>query len=115
MEHERRRAPRYPFVAAAEVVEEISNIRLNARVSELSISGCYVDTVNPLPTGTAVTVKVFTETEFIEARALVVYSHENLGMGLTFKDLHKPYYMETLRKWLLGAMRAKNAEEQRTE
>lgn len=110
MEQERRQTPRYPFHAEAEIIEEQSKAKLTAMVSELSVNGCYLDTVNPLPQGTAVLVKIFTESEFVEAQAVVVYSHPNMGMGLTFRQLAKTYYLETLRKWLLAAMAAKNAD-----
>lgn len=111
MDHERRQSPRYPFHAEAEVTEEESKAKLTAKVSELSVNGCYVDMVNPLPQGTAVMVKIFTETEFVEARAVVVYSHPNMGMGIAFRQLGKTYYLETLRKWFLSAIAAKKEME----
>jgi PilZ domain-containing protein len=49
MEQERRRSPRFPFIAAAEVHEESNGWQLSARVSDISATGCYVDTINPLP------------------------------------------------------------------
>src|SRR5438477_30287 len=56
MEQERRRMPRVPFVASAELLEVDNGTRMNAQVSELSLHGCYVDTLNPLPKGTSVYV-----------------------------------------------------------
>jgi hypothetical protein len=61
MEDERRRLPRYPFIASAELLEENSGSRMNTRISDLSLSGCSVDTINPLPDGTLVHLKIFTE------------------------------------------------------
>jgi hypothetical protein len=52
---------------------------MSARISDLSVSGCYVDTINPLPDGTLVQVKIITETQIFEAPACVVYSHTHLG------------------------------------
>src|SRR5579859_8165375 len=69
MEPEQRREPRYPFIACAEVLEEGSGARMNTRISDLSLGGCYVDTINPLPDGTSVQVKIFTETHSFEAPA----------------------------------------------
>jgi hypothetical protein len=102
---ERRKSPRYPFVANAEVREANSDAKLNARVSEISLNGCYVDMVNPLPVGTAVVVKIFAGGEFFESAANVVYSHPNLGLGLMFRDV-SVHFVPTLRKWLLEAMNA---------
>ena len=102
-EVDRRRTPRYPFVATAEIVERISGTPMRARVSDLSLYGCYLDMSNPLPSGTHVFVKIFTDTDFFEADARVLYSQANLGMGLAFRDV-KPSFLLTLQKWLLQAM-----------
>ena len=49
MEHERRRAPRYPLIASVEVIEPQTNTHLRARTSDLSLVGCYLDmTYTPL-------------------------------------------------------------------
>jgi len=102
---ERRRTARFPFVADAEVAETTSKARLNVRVTEISLYGCYLDMVNPLPVGTPVFIKIFTPTDFFEASASVVYSHPNLGIGLTFRDV-SPHFLPILQKWLLEAARA---------
>src|SRR6267154_446450 len=49
---ERREAPRRPFTASAEETDLASGARLSARVFELSLKGCYLDTLNPFPKGT---------------------------------------------------------------
>lgn len=101
MDQERRREPRHAFIASAELLEESSGSRMNTRISDLSFGGCYVDTVNPFPGGTAVQLRIFTETHSFEAPATVVYSHAHLGMGMKFRDVH-PASGEVLRQWLLS-------------
>jgi hypothetical protein len=108
MEQDRRRTPRYPFVGSIEMREGASEDKRAARVNELSLNGCYVNTENPYPVGTALAIKLFTETEFFEAQATVVYSHPKQGMGLMFRET-KPYYLMVLRKWLLAAMVGKKS------
>lgn len=103
MEQERRRSPRFPFIAAAEVHEESNGSRLSARVSDISASGCYVDTINPLPGGTAVRVKIFNETQSFEASATVAYSVLHLGMRLSFGEVPASS-REVLRAWLPAAV-----------
>ncbi|HUI73802.1 MAG TPA: PilZ domain-containing protein [Candidatus Acidoferrum sp.] len=105
MEQERRRSPRYPFIANAEVTEAQSQARMQTRVSEISLYGCYFDMVNPLPDGTVVHVKIFCDDGFFEADGTVIYSQPNFGMGVTFREV-QPFYMTTLKKWLLKAMLA---------
>jgi hypothetical protein len=110
MDQNRRRTPRYPFVGSIEMREGTSEDKRTARVKELSLNGCYVDTESPYPMGTSLAVKLFTETDFFEAQASVVYSMPNLGMGLMFRET-KPYYVMVLRKWLLTAMVAKKGSQ----
>lgn len=101
---ERRRVPRFPFVASAEVVDSNSKAKLVARVSELSMYGCYVDTINPLPKGASVFIKIFTAADFIEANGMVAYVHPNLGMGIAFFNVNA-HFLPILQVWLLRAMR----------
>ena len=65
MEHkERRRGPRYPFIASAELIEQKADVRIASRISELSMNGCYLDMMNPFPTGTIVVVKISAGKDF---------------------------------------------------
>jgi hypothetical protein len=72
---------------------------MNSRISDLSLHGCYVDTVNPLPDGTLVHLRIFTETHSFEAPATVVHSQAFLGMGMKFREV-PPQSEEVLRLWL---------------
>ena len=99
MEQKQRCEPRYPFIASAELLEESSGARMNSRISDLSLNGCYVDTVNPLPDGTLVHLRIFTETHSFEAPATVVYSQAFMGMGMKFREV-EPKSVEILRLWL---------------
>jgi hypothetical protein len=87
MDQNRRCEARHAFIASAELVEENPGSRMDTRISDLSFNGCYVDTVNPLPDGTAVRLKIFTETHSFEAPATVVYSHAHLGIGRKFREV----------------------------
>jgi hypothetical protein len=103
---ERRRSPRYPFIASAELVEQVSEARMSTRVSELGLHGCYLDMMNPFPQGTKVLIKIFTDAEYFESPGTVVYSQHNMGMGVKFEEV-KPAFTAVLNKWLLQAMGAK--------
>ena len=106
MERERRRTPRYIFFAAAELLEEKSDVRVSSRVSELSLHGCYLDMMNPFPQGTKILVKIFTDSEYFESLGTVAYAQHNMGMGVKFEDV-KPHFTNVLNAWLLKAMGAK--------
>jgi PilZ domain len=108
VEQVQRREPRYPFIASAELLEENSGARMNSRISDLSLNGCYVDTVNPLPDGTLVHLRIFTETRSVEAPATVVYSHAFMGMGMRFREV-QPKSEEVLRLGLPEATQQSEA------
>ena len=48
---DRRSAPRVPMVLGAEIVELPRGARLNARSADISRTGVYIDTLNPIPSG----------------------------------------------------------------
>jgi hypothetical protein len=108
---ERRSSPRYPFIASAELVEQASDTRMSTRVSELGLHGCYLDMLNPFPQGTKVLIKIFTDAEFFESLATVMYSQHNMGMGVKFDEV-KPHFTNVLNQWLLRAMGAKGENPQ---
>jgi hypothetical protein len=99
MDQERRRELRISFIASAEVVSEAVGSRLQARISDICASGCYVDTINPLPGGTSVQVRIFNNSQQFAAQATVVYSHAHLGMGLAFREI-RSNSQDVLQNWL---------------
>lgn len=98
MDQEQRREQRHAFIAYVEVLEQNSGALMSSQISDLSLGGCYVDTVNPLPDGTPVHLKILTETHSFEAPAKVAYSHAFLGMGVKFLDV-QPKFEEVLHLW----------------
>jgi hypothetical protein len=70
---ERRNAPRYPMVLSAELMDLPQGTELLARTAALSRYGRYVDTLNPIPAGTPVQVRITYEEEVFKALATVVY------------------------------------------
>ena len=99
MERERRRTPRYIFIASAELYEEQSEVRIASRVSELSLHGCYLDMMNPFPTGTIVLLKISAGELTFQSKARVVYFTPNVGAGVTFLDV-EPKYEYVLNRWM---------------
>ena len=106
MGDERRRTPRYPFIATAEVVDQSSQASISTRVTELSLHGCYLDMPNPLPTETQIKIKIYCEGKFFESSGVIVYSQPNLGVGVTFREV-RPQFLSVLKQWLLVAAVAK--------
>jgi len=99
MDAERRRAPRYPIIADAEVTEIASETKLAAKTSDLSVGGCFLDTLNPSPEGTDIAVRISHADTSFTARGRVVFVFPNMGMGVMFTDVPASQ-QAILEKWL---------------
>lgn len=99
MERERRRTPRYIFIASAELYEEHSEVRVASRVSELSLHGCYLDMMNPFPPGTIILLKIFAGDLTFQSKARVIYATQNVGAGVAFLDV-EPKYEYMIKRWM---------------
>jgi hypothetical protein len=96
---ERRMDPRFPFTATAEVVDLKSRTRMNARTSDLSRHGCYIDTQSPFPLHTKVRIRISSAKKSFDTHATVVYSLPNMGMGLAFGE-PEPEQKKILSAWI---------------
>jgi hypothetical protein len=96
---ERRQIIRYPFTAAAEILELRSQTRVAGRSSDLGLGGCYIDLMSPLAVGSIVRIRLEREQNVFEAMATVAYAHVSMGMGLTFTEI-KPEHQAVLRTWV---------------
>jgi PilZ domain len=90
-----RTTPRFAFIAEAEVV----GLKDSARVSELSARGCYIDSINPLPKGTDVRIRIRYGCSACEFCGTVIYTHAGFGMGVVFGEM-SPEQRSTLEVWL---------------
>jgi len=99
MDSERRRAPRYPIIADAEVTEIASETKLSARTSDLSAGGCFLDSINPSPEGTEIVVRISRADTTFTARGKVVFQFPNMGMGVMFTSVPASQ-QAVLAKWL---------------
>jgi PilZ domain len=84
MPSERRRAPRYQLLANAEVVELRSDAHFKVRTSDVSLFGCYMNSINWLPAGTEIRLRVTHKDTTFTALATVARSEAAMGMGVNF-------------------------------
>jgi len=96
---DRRANPRYAFHAIAEVTAIDSGAKSKTRVRDLSQQGCYLDTDNPLPLGTAANVRMTKDGKSLEVQGRVVYNQPGRGMGLMFTAV-RPEHGGTLDAWI---------------
>ena len=97
---DRRGATRYPLILVAEVTELSGSAVLNARSSDLSRSGCYIDTLRPPPVGSQVQVRLVNDQEIFEADGRVMYVCPGLGMGIMFDKNVPEQLLAVLDHWL---------------
>ena len=97
---ERRQFQRFPFNADAEVAESESGTKIRGRVTDLSLTGCYVDTLSPFLASTAVHIKIVRETQVFEAQAKVTYCKLGRGMGVAFVSA-QPEHKTLLGSWIV--------------
>lgn len=100
---DRRQAPRYPLILVAEVTGLAESTVLNARSSDVSRTGCYIDTLNPVPPGSQVRVRLRQGDEVFEAAARVAYICPGLGMGVPFDKNAPESQLAILDRWLAKA------------
>jgi hypothetical protein len=108
---EDRRGLRFLLDAGAEIAPEDSpNASVAARVTELSLRGCYFKLASPFPVETRVLVKIFHEGQYFEAKGHVVHVQPATGMGVAFREI-KPHCKSALQKWILSALHHPTTEE----
>jgi hypothetical protein len=99
MTPEMRRSPRFPFFAAAEIVDLASASAMNARTSEICRHGCYLDMMNPFHEGTPLRIRITHQGRAVDASARVVHSQPNVGMGISFDQI-EPDHDCIIEEWL---------------
>lgn len=114
---ERRKFPRYPFSATAEVVEPWSGTRISGRVSDLCLGGCYIDAASPMEVGKSIRLQIIKDDKQFNALAKVVNAKSGMGMGVMFTAI-EPEPTRLLNNWIgviSGTMPALPDEQAQTE
>jgi len=86
----RRAHPRFPVSGAARVRGRDGNRGHWAKLGDLSLTGCYLQTAEPLEVGRSVALLVKVGNREFEAAAIVRSSWIGTGMGLEFTFLTNP-------------------------
>ena len=84
---ERRMCPRYPVSVGIEITDVDSRTFSRGNTTDVSLSGCYVATIFPLPVGATVDLKLWIYDSSIKGRGSVQTCHPGVGMGIKFTDL----------------------------
>lgn len=106
MGEEKRRTPRYPFIATVEVIQKGAAAGISARITELSLYGCYIEMPDPFATGTELRLKVYANGKYFESEGVAVYANVGKGTGVRFQNV-KTHFIGVLKQWLIEAALAK--------
>jgi hypothetical protein len=77
----RRANPRFSFFADGEVTLR-DGTRVPTQLSQLSLRGCYIGTLEPIPTGTELTLSICDGATTCELHGEVLYMHSVGGLGI---------------------------------
>lgn len=83
----RRTTTRYACEGSAEIRREGSHAALWGVLCDVSLTGCYVETMSPLPAHTRVEVLLQVENTEIRGQGVVRTSHPAVGMGVALSEM----------------------------
>lgn len=97
---DRRNSPRYSLIVLSTLIETGSDTRITARTSDVSRTGCYIDTLTPVPKGTTLRIILTRGDERFETTGKVTYMSPGLGMGIQFDQPVDALQLAVLDRWL---------------
>ena len=81
---QKRSVPRYPFAARAVIIEPLTRAEHSTRTSDISLNGCYLESVDQFPPKTIVRIRIEQGGQVVETWGLVAHVQEGLGTGIAF-------------------------------
>jgi hypothetical protein len=80
---ERRKHPRFTTSLPVEVHTEGGHTAFRCVTSDLSLGGCYIETLEPFPVGTTLDLRLQIE-DTLRIQAEVITSYPQVGNGMQF-------------------------------
>jgi len=84
---ERRRFPRVQSAVAIELRHAGSTAPLRVTTSEISLSGCYVESMFTLDVGTPLEIVMWVDGQKIMAKGVVATKYPQVGNGIDLKEM----------------------------
>jgi hypothetical protein len=109
-----RRFDRFPFSAMVVATDLGSGTQLSGKTLDMGMGGCYVESLDPFPIGTALKILLTKEETEFEALASVVSSKVGMGMGVEFISA-APVQFRIFRGWLDELMGKSPREQNKQE
>jgi PilZ domain len=109
-DHDRRECSRLKLSVPVELFTQGSDSPIRGATADLSLNGCYIETIFPFPVGTELELKLQLEGTLL-VLAKVVTCDRQVGNGIQFSKM-LPEDLEELRAFLEAAEKeAKEASE----
>lgn len=96
---DRRRFPRFECKASVEVRLQSSGSPVRGNLADLSLGGCYIEMMIPLPVSTQLDLVIWLESTKLSTPGVVTSSHAGFGVGVKFLGMGKPE-RQILEKYL---------------
>lgn len=84
---ERRETPRFACKGSVQIRQLHTRFPMGAAVSDISLSGCYVELMTTLPVGTKVDLMLQAVETTVHCSGEVRTSHPGVGMGIRFEQM----------------------------
>jgi hypothetical protein len=110
---DRRLYPRIKVQVPIELYTEGSTFPIRGATTDLSLTGCYIETRLPLPVGTALEIKLQLEGTLL-VLAAVVTSDPQVGNGIGFNRM-LPEDMDELRAFLESKQKEQSERKEQSE
>lgn len=86
IEHDRRLHARYTLQVQVELRQEGADVPIRLETTDLSLGGCYVQLLMPLPVGIRVRVTLWLDSYSLVIQGRVVTRHPQFGNGIMFVE-----------------------------
>ncbi len=102
---ERRKNIRYPCGGEVLVRQRGGDVSLEAQLSDISLGGCYLDMMNPLPSEAEIELTIRVGQRQVRGGGRVRASRLGFGMGVAFTDIgaEDQAKLQELINWLAGS------------
>lgn len=104
---QKRSVPRYPFAAQAVILEPVSRREFAGTTPDISLKGCFIESVDQFPAKTIVQIKLELAGESFNTWGRVAHVRTALGTGLTFFNTPAGQQI-ILEKWVKEAVKSLN-------
>lgn len=85
-----RRFPRISWIVEATLRSCTEDVHWKVRLTDISVGGCFVDTVVPLEAGSQVELKLTDNLGVMELPGKILYGQPFIGSAIAFDELDEP-------------------------